>query len=299
MHSAETHDSDTVVGLTELARILASLRWYILGGAALGMAVAISISLLLTPVYRAEVVAMPVADTQDGSSLSRLAGQFGGLAALAGITMPTGTNRDEAIAVLKSRQFALQMIDDLRLMPVLFADRWDPETGQWRTGLLDGAPTSDDAWRLWDRTIRDVLDDRDRGLIVARIEWRDRELAANWANELITRLNEALRNRRLNELNQSIQFLEGELERAQIVELRAAIAQVMQSQVSERMLASVRAEFALKVIDPALPMDPDRPIRPRPALYSLLGLSAGTLLGFALGLLVVYAQSNKRPSPKL
>lgn len=296
MQVSQTDDSNTLVGLADLVRIVANLRWYLLGGAALGLAVSVSISMLLTPVYRAEVVAMPVDDTRDGSSLSRLAGQFGGLAALAGITMPTGTNRDEAIAVLKSRQFALQMIDDLRLLPVLFADRWDPESGQWQTGLLVEAPTADDAWRLWDKSIRDVLDDRDRGLIVARIEWRDREMAASWANLLITRLNESLRSRRLEELDRSIRFLEGELDRAQIVELRAVIAQVMQSQVSERMLANVREEFALKVIDPALPMDADRPIRPRPALYAFLGLSGGALLGFAIGLLVLYLQSNKRPS---
>lgn len=295
MDTTDTHDSNTTVGLLDLARIVVRLRWYILGGVALGLTVVTSILLLMTPVYRAEIAAMPAEDSQGAGSLPRLAGQFGGLAALAGITMPSGTNRDEAIAVLKSRQFALQMISDLDLLPVLFANRWDPVNNNWKAGTWDRAPTADDAWRLWDKTVRGVLDDRDRGLIITRVQWRDRELAATWANEMIRRLNETLRSRRLAELDQSIEYLNGELGRTQVVELRAAIAQVMQTQISERMLANVREEFALKIIDPALPADEDRPVRPRPTLYVMLGLSAGALFGFALGLLVVYVQSSAEP----
>jgi len=54
------------------------------------------------------------------------------------------------------------------------------------------------------------------------------------------------------------------------------------------MLASVRQEYALKIIDPALPSDADRPVRPRKVLYSALGLSAGALMGFAFGLILSY-----------
>lgn len=132
-------------------------------------------------------------------------------------------------------------------------------------------------------------------MIVVRIEWRDREKAAAWANDTISRLNRTLRARRLEEINRNLDFLNRALEDAQVIELRTAIAQVMQSQVSERMLAEVRQEFALKVVDPALPADLDRPIRPRLLLYVALGTSAGMILGFVLGLLRVNARPGPRP----
>src|SRR5690606_29535177 len=127
---------------------------------------------------------------QAAGGLARLASQFGGLAALAGVTVPSGDDsRHEAIAVLESRQFALEMIDDLDLLPVLFSKRWDPARRTWLTESGRGLPTNDEAWRIWDKSIRTVFDDRARGLITVRVEWRDRELAAAWANEMISRLN--------------------------------------------------------------------------------------------------------------
>jgi capsular polysaccharide biosynthesis protein len=92
----------------------------------------------------------------------------------------------------------------------------------------------------------------------------------------------------MGEIDKNMRFLNQELQAAQVVELRTAIAQVMQAQVSERMLASVRQEYALKIIDPALPSDADRPVRPRKVLYCALGLSAGSFLGFAFGLILFY-----------
>lgn len=295
MDNAADDTSPAEFGLGDLFRIGVRLRWYIGAGALTGLAIALLLSFLTARVYRAEVTAMPAAGAQVGSSLARLAGQFGGLAALAGVTVPSGDNKDEAIAVLESRQFALEMITDLDLLQVLFSSRWDSANGAWRTMSNRGPPTSDETWRVWDKSVRTVFEDRARGLVTVRVEWRDRELAATWANEMISRLNRTMRVRRLAELDQNIRYLNDELERARMVELRSAIAQVMQAQVSERMLASVRHEFALKVIDPAFPADADRPVRPRPALYSALGLSAGMLIGFALGLIVLYVKTGSRP----
>lgn len=296
MHMTDNDPRTTEFGLGDLVRIIARLRWYIVAGALTGAAIALLVSLLMIRVYRAEVTAMPAGDAQAAGGLARLAGQFGGLAALAGVSVSSGDDsRDEAIAVLGSRRFALEMIDDLDLLPVLFSKRWDPASRAWRAESGKGPPTNDEAWRIWDKSIRTVFDDSARGLITVRVEWRDRELAAAWANEMINRLNRTMRMRRLAELDQNLRFLNDELEQATMVELRSAIAQVMQAQVSERMLANVRQEFALKVIDPALPADADRPIRPRPALYGALGLSSGVLIGFALGLVVLYSKARPRP----
>lgn len=283
------------MSLEDLARVVWKVRGYVLGGALLGIMCAVVVSMLMTPVYRAEVTTMPATDAREGGGLGRITGQFGGLAALAGIALPSGENRKEAVAVLESRQFALEMINDLNLMPVLFESRWDASRSQWRRKGGHGAPTRDEAWRLWDQSIRQVFDDKNHDLIVVRIEWRDREKAAAWANDTISRLNRTLRARRLEEINRNLDFLNRALEDAQVIELRTAIAQVMQSQVSERMLAEVRQEFALKVVDPALPADLDRPIRPRLLLYVALGTSAGMILGFVLGLLRVNARPGPRP----
>lgn len=293
MKSLETHGESTPVDLVDMARLVRDLRWFIVGGAAAGLLIATATSLLIRPVYRAEVVTMPVSSSAGAGGLSRLTGQFGGLAALAGITIPAGEGRDEALAVILSRQFALDMIRDDGLMPLLFSERWDAASRTWKTGLVERMPTVDDAWRRWDRSVRRILEDRDRGLVTVRVEWHDPDIAAAWANQMIDRLNEVLRLRRLKELDGNIELLTDELNHTQVVEVRNAIGHVLESQVSERMMAKVRKEFALKVVDPALPPDLDRPVRPKPALYAVLGISAGILFGFGLGLVRTYVKSKR------
>ena len=286
---SEQDSEGTAFSLADFVRVIARLKWHLVIGAAAGFALALLAGGLMTPVYRAEVTTMPTQEMQGMGSLGRLAGQFGGLAALAGISMPQNGNRGEALAVLKSKQFALDMIRDLNLAPVLFKSRWDVEKSAWRTDLKRGPPSGEEIWRRWDRGgVRSVLDDRVHDLILVRIEWNDREQAAKWANQIIARLNQTLRARRMGEIDKNMGFLKKELETAQVVELRTAIAEVMQAQVSERMLASVRQEYALKIIDPALPSDEDRPIRPRRVLYCALGLVVGGILGFVFGLVSSY-----------
>ena len=279
-----------VVTLVDIARVLGRLKGYWLGGAVLGLAVALAIGFLMRPVYRATVVVMPVSGQEIGNSaVAGLLSQFGGAG---GLGLGDNSQRDEALAVLKSRQFAQQLISDEKLLPVFFADRWDAASGKWSETDPERIPTDWDAWLYFDRTVRTVLEDQDRGLVTIRVEWFDPAQAARWANLMVARVNEDLRVRKLRQLESSLAFLQAELSRTQLVELRTAIGQVMESQINERMLANVRSEYAFRVIDPAVAADIDQPERPKKLLLAALGLSAGALLGLVAGLAVAYARRN-------
>src|ERR1700741_1694757 len=74
---------------------------------------------LMTPVYRAEVLLAPAFEDESGA-LEKLSGAFGGLAELAGVSLNgSGSNKEEAIALLQSRILTEQFIADQKLMPVL------------------------------------------------------------------------------------------------------------------------------------------------------------------------------------
>jgi uncharacterized protein involved in exopolysaccharide biosynthesis len=133
--------------------------------------------------------------------------------------------------------------------------------------------------------------------VTIRVEWFDPELAARWANLMVARANEDLRARKLRQLESSLEFLQSELRKAQLVELRTAISQVMESQINERMLANVRPEYAFRVIDPAVAADVDQPERPKKLLLAAVGLAAGTLLGLVVGLVVAYVRRHPGPVP--
>lgn len=286
-----TAGAPRTVTLADLLRLAVALRWYLLSGATAGLALALAVAVLATPTYRASITVMPITEgRQMSGALPGLLARFGGGTALA---FGEGANRDEAVAVLKSRQFTAALVADEKLMPELFAEQWDATAGRWRDLPAEDIPTEWDAWRLFDRKIRSVREDRDRGLITVDIEWRDPVLAARWANLLVERANEELRARKLAELDASLAQLEEELRRAELVELRQAIAGVIESQVNERMLARTRREFAFRVIDPARAPDADQPEWPRPAFLAVLGLTLGGLFGAIAGLIRRFLDASR------
>ena len=82
--------------------------------------IALLIAFLLTPIYRAEVLLAPVSEEGAGS-LSSLSGQFGDLAALAGINLGAGKDKTaEYVAALNSRLVATDFINQEDLKPALF-----------------------------------------------------------------------------------------------------------------------------------------------------------------------------------
>lgn len=285
--------SSRVITLADIARVVADVKWYWVGGALVGFIIALSAGFLMRPVYRATAVVMPAtARDLGGGAVAGLLSRIGGDIGIGGAE---SSERDEALAVLKSRQFVEKFISDEKLLPVLFAEKWDSDAGVWLETDPDRIPSAWDGWMLFDRTVRTVLEDRDRGLVTIRIEWFDPELAALWANGLVSRANEDLRLRKLQQIEARLEFLKAELAKSQLVELRTAISKVMEAQINERMLANSRPEYAFRVIDPAIAPDRDQPERPKRLLMAALGLAAGAILGLVGGLAVGYFR--QQPSP--
>lgn len=238
-----------------------------------------------SPVYRASALVKVV---EEPGNIGGLAGpgQFSGLAALAGLRLPAGNARAEAVAVLQSNSLAEQFIRDHELMPLLFADRWNAAIRQWRGGGLQGEPSMAEAVKRFVERVRLVQEDKLTGLVKVSVRWREPKVAAIWANDLISLANERMRARAVNEANGSLRFLEKEIDKTNNIELQQVILRLMQEQLNAVTLASVRAEYALQTIDPARAPDADDYVWPRPAVLLALGLVVGTLVGALLALLL-------------
>lgn len=231
-----------------------------------------------SPVYRASALVKVVEQSDRTGDLSGLMSQFGGLAALAGLRLPGGTSRAEAVAVLQSGSLAEQFIREHQLMPLLFAGKWDDKRGAWRTSAGD-KPSMADAVKRFGEKVRTIQEDKLTGLVRISIRWRDPVVAADWANELVTLANERMRKRAVDEANRSLAFLQRELEKTNNIELQQAIYRLMQEQLNSATLASVRTEYALQTIDAARAPDPDDYVWPRPAVLLVIGIIVGVLFG--------------------
>ncbi len=245
---------------------------------------AVVYSLVATPWYRAQAVLM----FADEGLQPGLGGQLGGLAALAGLDgLNGGSSRGEALAVLRSRDFASEFIRANGLLQIFekFPDGQVNEPGET-------APTANldtrDAVRFFHENVFSIQEDRNTGQITLSVYWTDPGVAANWAAILIEQINQRMRQRALREAEENIFFLKNELSSNSLVTLQQSIGNLLQNELQKLMLARGNDEFAFRIIDP--PEPPDRRARPR---RTLLVMTTFVIAGM-LSIFVVFVRNALR-----
>ena len=270
--SSSTEESE--IDLFELIRILL-LRWKtIVSVTILCMVAAFVYALSVPEVFKAEALLAPVQKEQTRSSSAFE--KFGGLAAIAGIPISDDSNVQEVIATLKSGKFLQAFIERKKLLSVLFKDIWDSENQTWLVESAEDQPSILKGIASL-KTVLSVAEDKKSGLITLSITWKDPEVAAQWANDLVEQLNEQLRNRAITDSQKRIGYLEQELAKTTLQDMRSVLYNLLESEKQKAMLANVNEDFALRVIDPAVV--PEGRALPNRRLIVFSGGAIGILFG--------------------
>jgi len=281
------------INLIELWNVLLAHKKLIIAITTLSTAIALAVALLMTPIYRAETLLAP-AQKEKGGGLSAMASQFGGLASLAGINVGGGdSSTDEAIALLKSREFTTKFIQEENLMPILFEKDWDATKKQWINE--EDPPTVWDAYEVFNE-IRMVNTEKDTGLVTLAIEWKNPELAADWVNKLVKRINTQQRNEAILKAQKSIQYLNEELAKTSVIEVKQSIYSLIEAQTKNKMLANTQDEYAFRVLDQAVA--PEEKVKPKRKLIVVLGFILGGMLGIFLVFFLQFIKNQReKPNP--
>lgn len=279
----------TEISIAELWSVLKASRARIALITVASTVLAVAVAFLLPPVYRAEVLLAPVSDDQSGAAAG-LTSQLGGIASLAGISLGgSGGGKDEFIAILQSRVLSDFFVRENNLLPILFEDDWDAAAGKWKSSDPVDVPTLWDAFKLMDKKVRQIVIDKKTGLVTLSIEWRDPELAAQWAEGLVKRANAYLRQQAVRHAENNLAYLQDQARKTTSVELQQAIYRLMEAEVKKSMLANVNEEYAFKVLDPAVV--PEEKLRPKRGLIVVFGALFGLLV--AWGNQLVCARSRQ------
>ena len=269
-------DESEEIRLLDLWHAVWRGKWLIVLASFALAVLAIAASFLITPEYRSQAVLSPVGSSS-GGGLAALAGQFGGLASLAGLNLGAEDNVAESIAILKSRALTERFIRERNLLPVIFHDDWDAEKGAWDVDDPEDVPTLARGVERFDKSIRTVTQDVETGLVNVSVDWIDPVLARDWAQGLVAEVNADMRGRAIDQSKRNIEFLKGQLEGTDAVELRTAVYGVMESEMKNAMMAAVRTDFAFEVIDP--PVVPEKPAWPNRILLAVVGFFLGGMIG--------------------
>lgn len=256
------------INLVAVLKVLWRYKFFVAGVSFLFGLLAVYLALTATEIFRAEIVVNDAHDNDTGSKL--LSGSLGGLASLAGLGgLANSDISQEAQATLNSYRLPAEFI------------RRRGIAGQ----LTAGTGRDASIWQATKQFREQVLSvDQDKltGITTIGIEWKDPTVAAQWANDYVALANELMRSRAMLEAGRNVAYLEKELAKTNVLEMRQALYDLIESQTKTLMLANGKLEYAFTVVDPAVP--PELRVRPKRALMVLTGLVLGGVLGSALAL---------------
>ncbi|MBS3798483.1 Wzz/FepE/Etk N-terminal domain-containing protein [Pseudoalteromonas sp. BDTF-M6] len=291
--------ADDEIDLKELFLALWQGKWIIIGTTLVAAVIAVVYALSLPNIYKSEALLAPAEDNQSGG-LSGLAGQFGGLASLAGVNLGSGTADKTTIALelLKSRSFIGEFVKEHNLKPVIMAaNGWD----QANDRVIYDPEVYDSEKGLWVREVKapklpepsqlevhdkfttqflNVSKDKETGLVTISVKHYSPVVAKELTDKLIEQLNNTMRANDIADADNSIEYLSKALKETSVADMQKVFYQLIEQQQQTKMLASVRNEYALKMIDPAVVNE--RKYEPKRALICTFGVLLGALLSFLL-----------------
>ncbi|MGE6648200.1 Wzz/FepE/Etk N-terminal domain-containing protein [Shewanella colwelliana] len=301
--------SNDEIDLRELFAVIWQGKWLIIAITAVFAIGSVIFAIMQPNIYKSEALLAPASEEQ-GGGLSALAGQFGGLASMAGINLGGGGGVDKtqmAIEVMKSRQFASDFIQKHQLLPDLMAaekwnmaenaviydaDLYDVSTNKWLREVkapFKPEPSMQEAYKEFSKIVS-VNPAKDTGMVTVSVEHFSPVIAQQWVTWLVEDINKVMKERDVAEANRSSEFLNKQIALTNVADIRSILYKLIEEQAKTIMFAEVRDEYVFKTIDPALV--PEEKAKPKRALICVLGTMLGGMLGVMFVLIKYFVRKE-------
>lgn len=288
------------ISIKDLFGILWKGKFFISAATFLASFIAIIYSLNLPNIYSSNALIAPMRENQSANSLSA----YSGLASLAGINLNGTSNKDTtyALETLRSLKFFEEiLIEEINLEDLMAVKKWDRQNNKiiyddkifnvvekkWvRKVSLPRfpKPSSQEAHKHFLGSFFGIYQDKDSGLITLTIRHQSPVLAKIWLDQIIVKINQALRQQSKNEVENAINFLNQQISKTSFTETRQALASVLQNEIEKLMLIEASEDYVFKTIDPAY--IPEERSTPNRSLIIILG----SFFGFLIGSLIIISR---------
>ena len=287
---------DDEIDLRELFNVLWTAKKLIIQITAIFAIGSVAYSLSLTNYYKSEslLIARSASETQGLS-------QFGGLAAMAGVNLPSSGDDKAAqtIELIKSRKFVKHLMTFDDILPSIMAAKtynsgsqellfdqklYDSENKTWKRKPKKNGPIIPsylEAHEVYIDNMLSISQDKTTGFISINIEHISPLFAKELLELIIRESNELLRKKDMEESKQGLGYLTSELSKTPFVEIKGSINALIEVQLETQMLAQIHQDYILIEIEP--PFIPEKKSKPSRALICVLG----TMLGGMLSVLIV------------
>lgn len=237
--------------------------------------------------YKAVGIYMPKGEDAAGG-LSKLAGQFGGIASLAGVNLGgSAENKTEvALELLTSRSFLQAFIERHDLIaPLMAVKSWDEKTNQliydadlydidnqvWVRQAPPGKKAKPTAWEAYEFLKKEISVEYEskKGIIKISLTYYSPHLAAQWLELLVKDINNFWQQRTINESERYIEVLSNKAQSTQLSELKEIFYTLIAEQTKSSLLAQATDETMFETV--AKVIVPEEKSAPSRALLCIIG----------------------------
>ena len=292
----QINDSNGEIDIQEIFSILIQGKKIISSITLFFFAIGIIYSLVLPNLYKSVALLAPVDNNQ--SAISAAMGEYGGLAALAGITLPN-SNKDSNSAKAVEMMSSLNFFDN-NIMPKLFLPNlmaissWSSETNKifYDESIFDEKsnswvrsfshpkqliPSSQESFEKFKKKHFTITEDVSTGFITLSVKHQSPYIAKKWLEIVVEEINTFYRQKDKLKSEETIVYLNEQMLKTSLREIKEIIAELLQSQIQKLALIEANEDYVFEYIYPPAAMEE------KSEPFRAVIITLFTFLGFALG----------------
>lgn len=237
------------------------------------------------------------------NGISKLNTGLSGLTSLAGINLGSNNQIDtitQAIAIINSLSFFEKWIsnDENNLVYLFAVDSWDKNLNKlnidnlvydkninkWLrkpSAFTESKPSIEEAHREFLRNHFSIDQDFKTGLVTMSIKHISPYIAKDWADSIITTINELVRQRDMNISEQQISYLNDQISSTDSKEIREIFFSLIQTEHKNIMLAKANPDYVFQIIES--PYVSQYKVSPRRSIICIVI----TIFGFMFSIVII------------
>ncbi len=288
---------DDEINLQELFHVLLEGKWVIVSLTAFMSIVGVIFSLSLPNIYESKTMLAPV---NSSTGISGALGSYSGLAGLAGISLPSGSdegNSKKAIQKIGSLSFFEDNILTNIYLPDLMALKsWNSKTNtvSYDTNIYDTSsntwirdysypqqqiPSAQESYEEFEKHIS-LNKENNSGFITLSIKHQSPFIAKQWTELVVDEINSFYRQKDRSEAQRAVNYLNQQISITGLSEVKQSIAELLQDETKKLTLIEANQYYVFDYIDPPAVME--KKSKPNRALICIIGAFIGGLLSIVI-----------------
>ena len=264
---------DDEIDLRELFYVLLEGKWIIVSLTAFVSIVGVIYSLLLPNIYESKALLVPI---NPSGSISRSLGNYGSLAGLAGIRLPSAVDEGNSLKAIKKINslsfFKNNILTNISLPELMAVKSWDSKTNtvafdkniydtNSNTWILDPSypqkqiPSAQESFEVFTRRHLSLTEDKESGFITLSIKHKSPYLAKQWVELIVNEINNFYRQKDKLESEKAVSYLNQQFSMTGLSEIKQVLAQLLQEETKKLTLIEANQFYVFDYIDPPAVME--------------------------------------------